>query len=84
MPRILKKSFKYKCLEMMCNTVHRHDKWAEHCTKKHTYKLKNNIDIKYKIIEVREGSGPWKPYPEKSEQPSNPALEPQALHQQQR
>lgn len=62
MPRKLKKAFKYKCLELMCNTVHRHDKWLEHCKKKHLYKFKNNIDIKYKITEEKEGDGPWMPY----------------------
>lgn len=46
----------------MCNTVHRNDKWLEHCKKKHAYKLKNNIHIKYKITEMKEGNGPWTPY----------------------
>lgn len=61
MPRALQRTFKYKCLEVLCNTVHRQDKWVEHCKKKHTYKLKNNLNIKYKIIEFREGNnGQWK------------------------
>lgn len=66
MPRQLKRTFKYKCLELMCNTVHRCDKWAEHCKKKHLYKLRNNLDIKYKIIETKDGGGPWVPYRESS------------------
>lgn len=51
----------------MYNTVHRHDKWVEHCKKKHSYKFKNNITIKYKVIAVKEGDGPWTPYIESNE-----------------
>lgn len=70
MPQKLKKAFKYKCLELMCNMVHRNDKWLEHCKKKHSYKVKNNIDIKYKITEIKEGDGPWTPYIEPSGHPT--------------
>jgi len=67
MPRILKKMFKYKCMEIMCNTVHRQDKWPEHCKKKHAYKFKNNMNIKYKVVEVKEGNGPFIPYTEENQ-----------------
>lgn len=59
MPRQLKQSVKYKCLEVMCNTVHRQDKWQEHCRKKHAYKFKNNLKINYRVVEVKTGDGPW-------------------------
>lgn len=59
MPKILKKQLKFKCLEVLCNTVHRQDKWLDHCKKKHIYKYKNKIDIKYKVIEEKIGDGPW-------------------------
>lgn len=59
MPRALKVVFKYKCLEVLCNTVHRQDKWIEHCRKKHVYKFKSNIDIKYKVVESKQGDGKW-------------------------
>lgn len=62
MPRKLKSLLKYKCQEIMCNTVHRKDKWMEHCKNKHSYKFKNNIAIKYKIIEMKDADGAWKPY----------------------
>lgn len=64
MPKTLKRTFKYKCLEMLCNTIHRQDKWLDHCKKKHSYKLKNNLEIKYKKVEFKDGSGPWKPWSE--------------------
>lgn len=57
------KQFKYKCLEVMCHATIRHDKWLEHCKKKHAYKVKNKLDIKYKIIEFKcSGEDQWKPY----------------------
>lgn len=31
----------------------------EHCRKNHTYKFKNNIEIKYKIVESKKGDGKW-------------------------
>lgn len=64
MPRVSKKTitYKYKCLEPMCRTVHRQDKWIKHCETKHIYKSKNDIAIPFKIIEVKEGNGSWKPY----------------------
>lgn len=34
--------------------------------KKHSYKFKNNIEIKYKVIETKKGDGPWTPYIETS------------------
>lgn len=40
MPKILKRTFKYKCLEILCNTIHRQDKWIEHCKKKTFVQIK--------------------------------------------
>lgn len=27
--------------------------------KKHSYKLKNNLEIKYKVVAFKDGNGPW-------------------------
>lgn len=56
------KLLKYKCLENLCNAIVRKDKWQEHCKKKHLYKFYNKLDIKYKIIEMKQDGEGWKPY----------------------
>lgn len=61
MPRE-KIQLKYKCLELLCNTVHRKDKWLKHCKEKHAHKYKNNLKINYKVIEIKTGDGPWRKY----------------------
>lgn len=59
------KLLKYKCLEPLCNAKVRHDKWSDHCKKKHVYKTKNGLNINFKIIEEKEmGEPAWKPYVE--------------------
>ena len=55
------------CIRDSCNTVHRKDKWIDHCKKKHAYKFKNNLKINYKVIEIKTGDGPWKKYEESTE-----------------
>lgn len=35
------------------NATIKHDKWLDHCKKKHACKVKNNLGIKYKIIEFK-------------------------------
>ena len=62
MPKKLKQLFKYKCMEVMCNTTHRKDKWLEHCKKKHAYKFRHNLNISFKMVEVKSGDGPWVKY----------------------
>lgn len=47
------KQFKYKCLEVLCNAIVRHDKWHEHCKKKHPYHVKQKLDVKYKIVQFK-------------------------------
>lgn len=64
MPPQLKRTFKYKCLEVMCNTTHRQDIWVDHCKNKHHFKFKNNVGIKYKVVEFKEGGAQWKPCPQ--------------------
>ncbi|XP_046685902.1 uncharacterized protein LOC124371599 [Homalodisca vitripennis] len=46
----------------MCNTIHRKDKWLDHCKKKHSYKFKNNLKINYKVVEIKVDNGPWQKY----------------------
>ncbi|XP_039295408.1 uncharacterized protein LOC120353928 [Nilaparvata lugens] len=62
MPKRAKTLYKFKCLEVMCNTIHRKDKWLDHCNKKHSYKLKNNLKINYKVVEMKVNNGPWQKY----------------------
>lgn len=49
-------------MEVMCNTTHRKDKWLEHCKKKHAYKFRHNLNISFKMVEVKSGDGPWVKY----------------------
>ncbi|XP_046688452.1 uncharacterized protein LOC124374245 [Homalodisca vitripennis] len=46
----------------MCNTIHRKDKWLDHCKKKHSYKFKNNLKINYKVVEIKVDNDPWQKY----------------------
>ncbi|KAG8179010.1 hypothetical protein JTE90_014013 [Oedothorax gibbosus] len=68
------KLYKYRCLELLCKAVVRQDKWNDHCKKKHSWKVKNNFEIKYKIVEVKPADSlKWLPYLEKNDSP--PSLE---------
>ncbi|KAG8247981.1 hypothetical protein J6590_050277 [Homalodisca vitripennis] len=62
MPKRAKTLYKFKCLEVMCNTIHRKDKWLDHCKKKYSYKFKNNLKINYKVVEIKVDNGPWQKY----------------------
>ena len=62
MPRE-QKQFKYRCQEPCCAMLVRSDKWSDHCRKKHGYKYSRNMDVKYKIVEVKNSdTGSWTKY----------------------
>lgn len=55
---------------MQCSDPH--DKWKDHCKKKHVFKFKNDIKIKYRVIEVRHSNcGVWMPLTESDNKDSS-------------
>ena len=62
MPRTLTRQVKYKCCELACGKKIRSDKWNAHCKSDHGSKLARGHEIAKKIIEIKEGDGPWQQF----------------------
>jgi len=62
MPRTLTRQVKYKCCELACGKKIRSYKWNTHCKSDHGSKLARGHEIAKKIIEIKEGDGPWRPF----------------------
>ncbi|CAK9299314.1 unnamed protein product [Gordionus sp. m RMFG-2023] len=76
MPKITSKSklFKYTCLQPCCTVKSiRNDKWAQHCRNRHGRVARENV--KFKIIAIKEGFAPWKPYEQSSSNNSSDNLD---------
>jgi hypothetical protein len=59
MPKFQTVTYKYKCLEFLCNKIIRGDKWTAHCKNCHIVKFNTGEEVKRHIVEVIHGDGPW-------------------------
>lgn len=55
-----RKKYKYKCLEPLCHSSNRYDRWVDHCKRKHVYKYCNRLEIKHKVVKLKHYDTPWR------------------------
>lgn len=50
MPKRAVVQYKHKCMEILCKSIHRTDKWLAKLKNKHICKFKPYLNDKYKIV----------------------------------
>lgn len=59
-----KNLYKYTCLQVLCNTVHRKNKWIDGCKKNMLTSSNKICKFLYTVTEIKMGDGPCKKYEE--------------------